>query len=328
MAAILKGFESKHLLNKLSSIKLFKMLCLHEYFTSEEIKSAIEVIRLEYRSQQGNIEFMKDVLSELKEISITYPYEIHAIFAEDIEIQYHDFKVWRDDAIESTEGFIDESVNMKIRNSAVSSLGNSLEFFFEEIEVFCKTKECLNDILYLWATDFYNNLYIDNLKQHIWTKEYLDTAWRIVDDTKLGQSETDEIVCKMIERVFFESKRIFEGSVDPVFMSKEYAEPFYHLIRQSIKALSKDKGEVLLSESLKIFAQFKDLFESRVKWYDKVWNKKSYYWMNMSLFKIFKYLLKYKEISIIDGEILFSIFGFLNMLSVNSINTPALNNLK
>lgn len=50
--------------------------------------------------------------------------------------------------------------------------------------------------------------------------------------------------------------------------------------------------------------------------------------MNMSLFKIFKYLLKYKEISIIDGEILFSIFGFLNMLSMNSINTPALNNLR
>lgn len=50
--------------------------------------------------------------------------------------------------------------------------------------------------------------------------------------------------------------------------------------------------------------------------------------MNMSLFKIFKYLLKYKEISIIDGEILYSIFGFLNMLSMNSINTPALNNLR
>ena len=328
MFSISKGFDSRHLLNKLNSIRLFKVLWLHNYFSSDEIKNAIDVIRLEYRSQQGNIEFMKDVLSELKEISNQYPYEIHSVFAEDVEIQYHDFKIWRDDAIESTDNLNDDHTNFKIRNSAFSSLGNSIEFFFEELEVFWKTKEWLNDILYLWATDFYNNLYIDNIKQHIWTKEYLDTAWRIVDDTKLGQSETDEIVEKMIERVFLESKRIFEGSVDPVFMSKEYAEPFYHLLKQSIKALTTNKAEVLLSEILKIFAHFKEEFQSRVKCYDKVWNKKSYYWMNMSLFKIFKYLLKYKEISIIDGEILYSIFSFLNILSMNAINTPALNNLR
>lgn len=50
--------------------------------------------------------------------------------------------------------------------------------------------------------------------------------------------------------------------------------------------------------------------------------------MNMSLFKIFKYLLKYKEISIWDSEIFYQVFCFLSMLSLNSINTPALNNLK
>lgn len=50
--------------------------------------------------------------------------------------------------------------------------------------------------------------------------------------------------------------------------------------------------------------------------------------MNMSLFKILKYLLKYKEISIWDSETFMQVFGFLSMLSLNSINTPALNNLK
>ena len=48
----------------------------------------------------------------------------------------------------------------------------------------------------------------------------------------------------------------------------------------------------------------------------------------MSLFKLLKYLLKYKEISIWDGETFIQIFKFMSMLSLNSVNTPALNNLK
>jgi len=48
----------------------------------------------------------------------------------------------------------------------------------------------------------------------------------------------------------------------------------------------------------------------------------------MTLFKILKYLLKYKEISIWESETFLQVFKFLSMLSLNSINTPALNNLK
>jgi len=50
--------------------------------------------------------------------------------------------------------------------------------------------------------------------------------------------------------------------------------------------------------------------------------------MNMSLFKIFKYLIKFKEVSIIDSEILYNTFCFLSMLSMNPLETPALNNLR
>ena len=50
--------------------------------------------------------------------------------------------------------------------------------------------------------------------------------------------------------------------------------------------------------------------------------------MNMTLFKILKYLMKYKEINILDPVTFTNVFGFLSMLSLNSIATPALNNLK
>ena len=48
----------------------------------------------------------------------------------------------------------------------------------------------------------------------------------------------------------------------------------------------------------------------------------------MSLFKIFKYLLNSKEASVLDSEVFYQIYSFLHMLSVNEINTPALNNLR
>lgn len=48
----------------------------------------------------------------------------------------------------------------------------------------------------------------------------------------------------------------------------------------------------------------------------------------MSIFKILKYLLKYKEISIWNEETFVKIFSFLSTLSLNQIDTPALNNLK
>lgn len=149
-----------------------------------------------------------------------------------------------------------------------------------------------------------------------------------MDDVKLGQVETDQVVEKMMEKIFLESKRIFETSTDPVFMPKEFAEPFYHLLRQSIKALSKEKAEILLGEIIKFFMVFQPEFETRVKCYDKICNHKSYYCMNMSLFKIFKYLLKYKEISIYESDLFYNIFCFLDMISLNKINTPALNNLR
>lgn len=92
----------------------------------------------------------------------------------------------------------------------------------------------------------------------------------MVDDHKLGQEETDEIVEKMVEKVFYESANVYETSEDPVFMSKEYAEPFYHLLRQSIRTLSYNKAEILLSKIIEVFTKFADQYESRVKCYDKV----------------------------------------------------------
>lgn len=50
--------------------------------------------------------------------------------------------------------------------------------------------------------------------------------------------------------------------------------------------------------------------------------------MNMSLFKLLTYLLKFKEIAIIDTEIFNNLFFLLDMLSVNYYSTPALNNLR
>lgn len=69
----------------------------------------------------------------------------------------------------------------------------------------------------------------------------------------------------MMEIVYNESRRIFEASTDPVFMSKEYAEPFYHLLKQSCKTLSYKKAEMLLSQIIRVFSEFAPEFESRVK---------------------------------------------------------------
>jgi hypothetical protein len=317
LQALSKSLESVHLLNKLKAIRLFKVLCRNDYFSIDEIKGILSFIRLEYRKQCSNMDFMRDTLLEILEISNKHPYEVHECFAADIERQYSDFKEMRTDTSTAEDLY-----------NATTSLGLNVEMFFAELETFWRTKEWLGDILYLCATDFFTNLYIDNEWLHLWTKEYLDTAWRIVDDTKLGQTETDEIVENMMEIVFTEARRIFEVSKEPVFLSKEYAAPFYHLLKQSCKTLSYNKAEILLTQIIQVFSAFAPEFEARVKCYDKICNAKSYYWMNMSLFKILKYLLKYKEISIWDSETFLQVFGFLSMLSLNSINTPALNNLK
>ena len=328
MLAISKGIGSSLPLNKLKWVRMFRLLATNNYFSSEEVAAILAAIRRDYRMHTDNVDFMRDVLQQLKEVANHYPYETHACFSEDVEVQYNDFKDWRmkediDSNMQSEDPYkTSELYTMK------TSLGLDVYMFLSEMETFCRTKECINDILFLWASDFYTNLYVDNDRHHVWTKEYLEWACRLVDDIKLGQQETDEVVEKMMEKIFVESKNIFETSNDPVFMPKEFAEPFYHLLRQSIKTLSKSKAEILLSETMKVFTKFQPEFESRVKCYDKICNKKSYYWMNMSLFKIFKYLLKFKEISIWEGELFFGIFWFLDMLSSNSINTPALNNLK
>jgi hypothetical protein len=328
MMALSKGLDSSLLLNKLKSIRLFKILSVNSYFSAEEVKAIMTVVRTEYRSHVAHQEFMGDVQSELKEICNFFPYETHECFWQDIELQYEDFKNWRMIEEEDKNMESDDPYKAHELYKIKSSLGIGVHMFLNEMEAFCRTKECINDILYLCASDFYTNLYIDNERHHMWTKEYLDCACRLIDDVKLGQVETDQVVEKMMEKIFVESKRIFETSTDPVFMPKEFAEPFYHLLRQSIKALSREKAEILLGEMIKFFMVFQPEFETRVKCYDKICNHKSYYWMNMSLFKIFKYLLKYKEISIYESDLFYSIFTFLDMISLNNINTPALNNLR
>jgi hypothetical protein len=236
----------------------------------------VGLIRPEYRKCYENLDFVRDVQFEIKKVCNLYPYEIHECFAEDIEVQYADFKTWRgheasDKIMEGT------NVNYNMIYNVSSSLGITMDMFLAELESFCRTKECLNDILYLCATDFFTNLYIDSERQHAWTKGYLDTAVRVIDDINLGQTETDEIVEKMLEVVFNESKKIFATSEEPVFLCKEYAEPFYHLLKQSIKALSKDKAQVLLMATINVFSEFQPMFEERVKCYDKMCNKKSFY---------------------------------------------------
>jgi hypothetical protein len=197
---------------------------------------------------------MRDILLVILEITYTHAYEVHACFAEDIEKQYGDFKTMQK-----------ENSTAQDLYQARSSLGLGVEMFYAEVETFCRTKECLGDILFLCVSDFYTNMYVDNEWQHVWTKEYLDTACRIVDDVKLGQSETDEIVERAIEKVFTESKNIFEGTEEPVFMSKEYAEPFFHLMKTCLKTLSLAKAEILLNGIIKVFSDYADVFESRVK---------------------------------------------------------------
>ena len=81
----------------------------------------------------------------------------------------------------------------------------------------------------------------------------------------------------MMEIVFTEARRIFEVSKEPVFLSKEYAAPFYHLLKQSCKTLSYNKAEILLTQIIQVFSAFAPEFEARVKCYDKICNAKSYY---------------------------------------------------
>lgn len=80
MMAISKGLDSTLLLNKLKSIRLFKILSVNSYFSAEEVKAIMTVVRTEYRSQVANQEFMGDVQSELKEICNFFPYETHECF--------------------------------------------------------------------------------------------------------------------------------------------------------------------------------------------------------------------------------------------------------
>jgi tRNA(Ile)-lysidine synthase TilS/MesJ len=80
MMALSKGLDSSLLLNKLKSIRLFKILSVNLYFSAEEVKAIMTVVRTEYRSHVAHQEFMGDVQSELKEICNFFPYETHECF--------------------------------------------------------------------------------------------------------------------------------------------------------------------------------------------------------------------------------------------------------
>jgi hypothetical protein len=174
--AFYKGLESGLLLNKLRAIRLFKVLATHDYFTSEEVTTIYSHIRIEYRKQNANYDFMRDALVELKDVSNSYPYEAHEIFAKDMETQYGDFKEWRQEEVKDTEMLNEDTYNPNSLYSVRSSLGLTVDMFLLELETFCRTKECINDMLYLCSQDFYANIYLDNERQHMWTKIFLDTA--------------------------------------------------------------------------------------------------------------------------------------------------------
>mmetsp|Transcript_21089 Transcript_21089/g.20780 ORF Transcript_21089/g.20780 Transcript_21089/m.20780 type:complete len:209 (+) Transcript_21089:511-1137(+) len=123
--ALSKGLESSFLLNKLKGAKLFRVLCQNEFFTLDEMKGILSFIRQEYRKQKGNLEFVRDLLLEILEISKKFPYQVHEVFKNDVEVQYNDFASLRTDT--STEQDL---------CAAQSSLGNTVEMFFAELEIF------------------------------------------------------------------------------------------------------------------------------------------------------------------------------------------------
>jgi hypothetical protein len=125
LQALSKSLESVHLLNKLKAIRLFKVLCRNDYFSIDEIKGILSFIRLEYRKQCSNMDFMRDTLLEILEISNKHPYEVHECFAADIERQYSDFKEMRTDTSTAEDLY-----------NATTSLGLNVEMFFAELETF------------------------------------------------------------------------------------------------------------------------------------------------------------------------------------------------
>lgn len=125
LQAILKSLQSVHLLNKLKAIRLFKVLCINDYFTTEEIVGILAFVRLEYRRQYLNLDFMRDTLVEILVVSNRNPYEVHQCFAEDIERQYSDFKQMRTDTSTADDLY-----------NATTSLGLNVEMFFAELETF------------------------------------------------------------------------------------------------------------------------------------------------------------------------------------------------
>ena len=134
---ITNGLQSSRILNKIKAIRLFKTLWVDGYFDSEEIKQILnQFIRPEYRKYHS-LEFVQDAQNEIKQICNAFPYEVHECFADDIEIQYEDFKKWRQeeykyDPVMETEGAVDFS----IMHQVTSSLGITLEMFLVELEWF------------------------------------------------------------------------------------------------------------------------------------------------------------------------------------------------
>lgn len=68
---------------------------MNNFFNTEELKGILAFIRIEYRKQSNNLEFIRDMLLEILDISNKYPYEVQEVFAEDIQTQYNDFTEMR-----------------------------------------------------------------------------------------------------------------------------------------------------------------------------------------------------------------------------------------
>jgi len=95
LLALSKALESSYIFNKLKGAKLFRILCMNNFFNTEELKGILAFIRIEYRKQSNNLEFIRDMLLEILDISNKYPYEVQEVFAEDIQTQYNDFTEMR-----------------------------------------------------------------------------------------------------------------------------------------------------------------------------------------------------------------------------------------
>ena len=156
---------------------------------------------------------------------------------------------------------------------------------------------------------------------------YFATVETILITSSISQEVKDAAVEQFLNYVFEKAWEIFESDGAPVFMCKDFGNPFYKIIETSLRVLSEEKCVGIMDEIVELFTKYMPDFQEKIKCVDNACDDDSAFCMNLIIFKLFWFILLFKKIMIKDLLTLQKMIEFLHLFSLCEMDTPPINSI-